>query len=139
MQMGRPNKGADHVDALDAEQHARERLRLVLLTLCGELSNEDAAGELGIGPSQLANLRTRALQGAVDALAPLRPGRPRKHDVVVDQRVRALQAKVAALEKELQQAQVREQLALAAVPLRTDPAKGGSITVKKSPPQRRRR
>ena len=77
MAMGRPNKGADHVDGLRAEQRDRERLRALLLTMTGALSNEDAARELGIGLSQLANLRKRALQGAVDALAPGQPGRPR--------------------------------------------------------------
>jgi len=41
------------------------------------MSVADACSELGIGPSQFANLRTRMLQGAVDAMAPQPIGRPR--------------------------------------------------------------
>ncbi|MFO1053896.1 MAG: hypothetical protein U1F36_16890 [Planctomycetota bacterium] len=70
MVMGRPNKGADHVDSLDASPRERERLRALLLTIMGEISNEDAAAMLDLGLSQFASMRTRAR-------CRVRPTRPR--------------------------------------------------------------
>lgn len=133
MVMGRPNKGADHVDSLDASPRERERLRALLLTIMGEISNEDAAAMLDLGLSQFASMRTRALQGAADALAPGQPGRPRKHDPRVDARVRALQAENAELRRQLNEARVREELALAQVPLRPKAPQGGGRPVKRFP------
>jgi hypothetical protein len=41
------------------------------------MSVADACTELGVGPTQFANLRMRMLQGAVDAMEPQPIGRPR--------------------------------------------------------------
>jgi len=50
---------------------------VILATLSGQMSVNDACAELGVGPTQFANLRARMLQGAVDAMEPQSIGRPR--------------------------------------------------------------
>ncbi|MFN8827788.1 MAG: helix-turn-helix domain-containing protein, partial [Planctomycetota bacterium] len=40
------------------------------------MSVADACKELGVGPTQFANLREQMLQGALDALEPRPVGRP---------------------------------------------------------------
>ena len=52
-------------------------MKLVLATLSGQISVADACRQLGIGPTQFANLREQILQGAVDAAEPRPIGRPR--------------------------------------------------------------
>ena len=41
MTNGRPNKGLGHVDGLDADAAQKERLRVILATLSGELTVND--------------------------------------------------------------------------------------------------
>ena len=75
--MARPNKGVEHVDATMGNQPAKRRVQLILATLSGQMSVADACRELGVGPTQFANLRMRMLQSAVDSMEPQPVGRPR--------------------------------------------------------------
>ena len=43
MTMGRPNKGVEHVDKVDAGRHEKDRLKAILRTVTGELSVQDAS------------------------------------------------------------------------------------------------
>ena len=74
--MARPNKGAAHVDDLKGSQRSKRRVKVILATLSGEMSVGDACKDLGVGPTQFANLREQMLQGALDALEPRPIGRP---------------------------------------------------------------
>jgi len=74
--MARPNKGVMHVDAVKGTKESKRRARLILATIAGERSVKEACEELGISPSQFANLRTEAIQGLVSALEPRPAGRP---------------------------------------------------------------
>ena len=76
MSMARPNKGAAHVDDLKGSQRSKRRVKVILATLSGEMSVADACKDLGVGPTQFANLREQMLQGALDALEPRPVGRP---------------------------------------------------------------
>jgi len=75
--MARPNKGAAHVDDLKGSQRAKRRVQMILATISGEMSVADACREIGVGPTQFANLREQILQGAVDAAEPKPIGRPK--------------------------------------------------------------
>jgi len=48
MVMGRPNKGIDHIDNCDGSRLSKRRIKLILLTITGELSVQDACEKLGI-------------------------------------------------------------------------------------------
>ena len=113
MKMGRPPEGLAHVDRLDGPAAMKERLRVMLATITGEMSVEEACAKLGVGPSRLHAMRREALQGALEGLTPQRAGRPRSQREVPSERERALEAKVRALEVDLQAAFVNTEIALA--------------------------
>lgn len=110
--MARPNKGLGHVDGLQGDPESKWRLQVILATLTGEMLVEEAYEELDIGPTQLATLRRRALQGALDALVPRALGRPRTEVTVSADEVAALRARNAELERQLAAMRARVELAL---------------------------
>jgi hypothetical protein len=63
------------------------------------MSVREACEQLGIGPTQFANLRTQALEGLVDRLGPKPAGR-RPRAQVVSERELALRQRIADLERE---------------------------------------
>ncbi len=107
MVMGRPNKGIDHVDSCDGSEQSKQRVQLILQTISGEQSVKETCERLGIQRPRFADLRTKALQAAVDALEPGRPGRPRKHDAEAVRREDELQRRIESLEKQLHVEQIR--------------------------------
>lgn len=107
MVMGRPNKGIDHLDNCDCSELSKERGKLILRTISGELSVQEACEQMGVQRARFGELRMLALQGYGDALEPGRPGRPRKLDVERDAREAELLAKIASLERQLQVAEAR--------------------------------
>lgn len=110
--MPRPNKGLGHVDALHGDPESKWRLQVILSTLTGEMLVEEAYEALEIGPTQLASLRRRALQGALEALVPRAGGRPRKEVTVSVEEVAALRARNAELERQLAELRSRVELAI---------------------------
>lgn len=98
--MVRPNKGPEHVDAVPGDPEAKRRVRMILATMCEEISVLDACDELGIGPTQWANLRTRMLEGCVAALGPRSPGRPRHVTEIATEEIEGMRQRIAALERE---------------------------------------
>ena len=115
MSAGRPGEGVKHVERLAGDETGKHRLRVILETLSGERSIEQACAELGVSASRFHELRHEALQGALDALAPGAAGRPaRQVDALAEaERARALERDKAELEVELQAALVRTEIALA--------------------------
>ena len=112
--MPRPNKGLAHVDTLDGDLETKWRLKVVLATLSGEMLVDEAVDELDVGPTQFANLRRQALQGALDALEPKPAGRPRR-SAEQSEDVQALQQRIHELEHDAQL--LRSRLELAVLPL----------------------
>ena len=123
MVMGRPNKGAEHVDRCDGSQQALLRAKCIQQTINGELSVNAACAEMGVSRFHFRDLRERFLQGGVDALEPRPPGRPRKRDAEQDAREVELQARIKELERQLVIA--RAQAELAAVVQKKQQAKRG--------------
>lgn len=114
MSAGRPSDGWKHVDRLEGDAALKHRLRVVLETLSGERSVDEACEELGVSPSRLHEIRHEALQGALDGLAPGASGRPQREDPAADpERLKALEHDNQELKRELQAALVRTEIALA--------------------------
>lgn len=132
--MARPNKGVAHVDAMKGNRQAKHRVAVILQALCDQKSVADACAELGIGPTQFANLRTRMLQGAVDAMEPQPIGRPRLDPQPADEDLDELEQEIFDLEQEntMLQAKLEVQAALRAA--RASKSQSSS----KPPPQRPR-
>ena len=75
--MGRHSEMTTLVGAIEASETARERMKVMLLTICGHWSVRDGFERLGLGRTQFQTLRRRMLDGAVRALEPGLSGRPR--------------------------------------------------------------
>jgi hypothetical protein len=110
--MARPNKGLGHIDNLRGEEDDKWRLRVILSTLTGELFMDEAYDELGVGPTQFANLRKQVLQGALDALQARPVGRPRRATSVSEDEVQAMRRRIAELERDAKIQRSRLELAI---------------------------
>ncbi len=87
MSKGRPNKGVEHVNALAGGKEEKERLRTILAPFTGEMTVEEASKFLGISETRFADLRSKALQGALGGLAPRPVGRPAGEEEEIMDRV----------------------------------------------------
>jgi hypothetical protein len=95
---------------LEGSAQAKQRLEVVLRTLAGSLSVQQACAELGLSPSRFGQLRTRLLQAALASLEPRPAGRPQAPATPAP--VAELQQRVRELERQLHAALVREEVAL---------------------------
>ena len=109
---GRRPTGPELVDRLAGSEQARERVKVVLQTMTGELRVQEACEKLQICEQRFDELRLEAIQAAVSSLEPKPTGRPARTTVVAPAEVK-LQARVAELEAELAVAIVRADLAAA--------------------------
>jgi hypothetical protein len=132
--MARPNKGLGHVDGLQGDPESKFRLKVVLATLSGEMFVDEAYEELGVGPTQFANLRKQVLQGALDALEPRPVGRPRRASQMTDDEVEAMQERIVELERDAKI--LRTRLELAVLPLLQEKPRPKSGAPKPPPPRR---
>ena len=109
---GRPPKKLGHIDGLEGPASDKQRLRVILETITGEKAVLHACEELAVSEARLHELRRQVLQGALDGLAPGRPGRPRNAQLAVPGRVRELERQLQELELELKLSQAREEIAM---------------------------
>jgi transposase-like protein len=109
---GRPGRGVEHVERVDSSEPTKQRLRLILQTLSGELSVSAASEMLGVSEPHFHRLRERALTGAAEALEPRPAGRPAILRTASDERVAELEEKLEQMKLELHASQVREQIAV---------------------------
>jgi len=108
--MARPTDGLKHVDRLHGPAEQKLRLRLVLETLQGRRTVEEASEVLGIKPARFHELRGQVLVGGLAALAPRKAGRPKRPSE--PSKVRQLAEENLELKEELWAMQIREELAL---------------------------
>lgn len=125
---GRPPKGSGLVEGLEGSEHARERLRLILDTMAGKISVEEACRKLDIGEARFHELRNEVLQAAMSRLEPGQVGRPPKAPAG------ASASEIAALRKEnddlkfdLQAYRLREEIAVAMPRLLKKEGAGGAL------------
>jgi hypothetical protein len=113
MARGRPPQGAEIVETLEGSLQAKQRLRVVLLTLTGVMTVAQACEILGIGETRFHDLRKEVLRQSLAALEPRLPGRPPASVSAEGVRVAELGRQVQSLTADLRAAQIREELALA--------------------------
>ena len=135
MARGRPPLGAGHVERLDGPPLSKQRLALIVRTLGGELTVDEACTEMGVSPAQFHRLRERALEGALAALAPGTPGRPPAAEPSPPSRIAELEAEVRDLKIDLRASQLREEIAV----LMPHLLQGAPPAASKKKPRRRRR
>jgi hypothetical protein len=112
MSRGRPPKGAELVDGLESSTQAKERLKVILQTIAGELSVVDACARLNVSEARFHALRAEALHAAADYLEPKPAGRrPQQTDTQAVEAA-ALKEQIQELKIELRATQIREELAL---------------------------
>lgn len=110
---GRHPAGLDVcIDELDGTFEDKQRLKTILKTVCGASRVFEGCEELHVGETRFRQLRRQALQGAIDALKPKPSGRPSKASVVDARRLQELEQLLAEKELQLQEALVREEVAL---------------------------
>ena len=139
MRHGRPPVGVGHVDRLEGPDEVKERLRVLLATITGEMTIEEASAALGVGPSRVHEMRREALQGALAGLTPGRAGRPGKEPDPAGEEVKRLEAKISDLETDLQAALVRTEIALAMPHLFTKESKKKDWAKPKKGPKGRKK
>jgi hypothetical protein len=100
------------IDELDADTEDKKRLKTILKTVYGESRLFQSCETLVVGETRFRQLRRRALQGALDAIKPKPSGRRSKSTTPEAQRIRELEELLAEKELQLQQALVREEVAL---------------------------
>ena len=99
------------------------------------MSVREACEELGIGPTQFANLREQGLEALVDSMGPKPAGR-RSRAQVVSERELALQQRIADLEREARL--LRAQVEVAGLRRRQELSRSksvGAATPRPAPPR----
>ncbi len=112
MARGRKPAGPKMVDKLDASDSARHRLRVILETISGEKSAEEACQELAISEAMFYRLRSEFLQSAVGLLEPKTPGRKKRKKDPVESRIKELEGQLKELSFEAEAARIRTEIAL---------------------------
>ncbi len=110
---GRRPVGPELVDRLPGTELARERVKVVLQTMTGELRVQEACEQLQISEQRFDELRIEAIQAAVASLEPKPAGRPARVAATDPAETERLQQRVAELEAQLAAAVIRAELAAA--------------------------
>jgi hypothetical protein len=113
MTRGRPPLGDEIVEHLEGSSQAKHRLRLILRTLAGEVTVQQACAELGVGESRFHEMRTEVLQHTLGDLEPKPIGRPSEEPTQQEALISQLQQEVQELKIDLRAAQIRQELAIA--------------------------
>jgi len=109
---GRRPAGPEYVDKLEGSDQSKKRLRVILETVAGHCTVQEACAQLEVGEVRFNQLRQEALQGALATIEPKPAGRPRT-TTPEEERIQALEQSLVDKDSELREAQVREEIALA--------------------------
>lgn len=109
---GRPVKGAELVEDLSGSQAAKQRLQLILQTLAGAMTIEEACSALGIRRSGFHKLRQQFLAQAAGLLEPKPRGRQRPRPTDAQVELARLKQEIIQLKLDLKAQQIREEIAL---------------------------
>ncbi|MBK8172711.1 MAG: hypothetical protein IPK60_20570 [Sandaracinaceae bacterium] len=99
------------VKALEGSAQARKTASVVLESLCGLCSVEDASARLGIAVPRYYVLETRALQGLIEALEPRARGRQQTDE----SKLAALTRQTVRLERDVRRYQALHRAATRAI------------------------
>jgi hypothetical protein len=95
--MGRRSEMKQLVAWTPASEQARERTKVMLLTLAGQWTVQDGCARLGISRTRFQDLRRRMLTAAVSVFEHGQPGRPRQHKGRMPDCMQELKRRVRAL------------------------------------------
>lgn len=109
--MGRKASAKNAMSGMDAEATQKRQLETILEVLSGKRSVAEACESLAISEATFHRLKEKAVEGALEGLAPKPMGRPPKVEET-NPEVERLKARVNQLEIELQCSRVREEIAL---------------------------
>jgi hypothetical protein len=109
---GRRPAGPAYVEQLQGSPGTKRRLKVILQTVRGELSLQEACARLGLSPQRFHQLRQEALQGALAALEPRPLGRPPREPGPADARLAELEHQLADVDLQRRAAEAREEIAL---------------------------
>jgi hypothetical protein len=112
MSRGRPPAGPRLVDGLEGSETAKERLRVVLQTIAGELSVIEACTRLNVSEARFHELRAEVLQMALQHLEPKPAGRPSQQSDPQAAEMATLKEQIEGLKIQLRATQIREELAI---------------------------
>ncbi|MHC4850059.1 MAG: helix-turn-helix domain-containing protein [Planctomycetota bacterium] len=98
------------VEAIEASEPARERAKVLLLTIAGQWSVQQGCEHLGLSRTRLQDLRRRMLEAAVGALEGGAAGRPRRRKPREEACLEQLRAQVVSLTHELRLARAEVDL-----------------------------
>ena len=108
---GRKPSGPQIVERLEGSPSAKQRLKVILETIAGQLTIPEACAQLSICESRFHDLRNETLQATLNTLEPRRPGRPPKHTSPEQGEIEALKADLDRAHRELAIADVQVRLA----------------------------
>jgi hypothetical protein len=115
---GRKPVGPEAVEQLTGSEQAKQRLRVILETLAGTRRVQEACAALEIGEVRFNQLRLDVLSAGLAALEARPKGRPPRLARAVDAaEVEALRQRLEQSDAERKAAQVREEIALARLPV----------------------
>ena len=104
-------KGPALIKHLDGSLQAKQRLEVILETLAGQATIEQACERLGVKEARFHRLRTDALKASLARLEPRSAGRPPQPATAEEIRRAELERHVVELESEVKLAGVREEIA----------------------------
>lgn len=110
---GRKPVGPALADRVAASEQARTRLRVLLETITGEKTMDEACEALSIHKTHLFNLRARVLEAGAAILEPQPMGRPPQAASPEAARIAELEEQINTLKVELEAARLRVELAQA--------------------------
>ena len=130
MSRGRPSLGPALADKVEGSVQAKERLKLILQTIAGELSVADACKQLGLSEARFHELRQQWMQDACAALEPKPLGRPKETSIEQEVELLRLHRENQNLKMHLHAAQIREEIAVA-MPHLLQPKQDATVSKKK--------
>lgn len=109
---GRRPQGPEYAEKTTGSKLAKERAQVVLETLAGQCSVQDACERLGVRETRFHQLRADFMQGGVERLEPGAPGRPSLQSLSDAARADKLEEALEELEQKLGESTVREEIAV---------------------------
>jgi transposase-like protein len=108
---GRTPSGPESVEQLPGSVKAKERVRVILQTMTGDLRVQEACAQLDVCEQRIRQLRAGMLLAAIDSMEDKPAGRPAQAEESSE--VAALRAQVAELQRQLQAARLSAEIAVA--------------------------
>ena len=112
MGRGRPRQGSELVDGIECSEIAKARTRVIVATLLGECSVREACTQLGVSAAGFYKIRAKAFQDIAQGQEPRPAGRRPHVTTEAESHIQTLEQKIQDLQRDLQAAHIREEIAL---------------------------